>query len=110
MLLLALGACRKGRSSDDGPVSVPAPAKPAGNGAQVMRVVVSELETDPTLDAQSMRSALRDAETSLVGCLDDRRPSGLVAVTFAIEASGAVGSLSSGAATTLPDERARVCI
>lgn len=115
---LALGACfvalvsgcGKDRSRDEGPVSVPVPAKTASASAPTMRVVVSELRTDPTIDAQSVRSVFRDAETSFTGCLDDKGSSGIVAISFPLEHDGSVGTLIEGSKTTLKDERARLCV
>lgn len=106
--IVALGGCGKDRS-DQGPVSVPAPARTAGAAGPAMRVIVSELMTDPTIDAQSVRSVLRDAETSLVECVDGKS-SGVVAMSFPLEHDGSVGTLVEGSKTTLKDERARLCI
>lgn len=75
-----------------------------------MRVVVSALDADPTIDAQNVRSALRDAERSLVECLDSKSGAGIVALAFSIERDGAVGNVVEGSKTTLRDERARLCI
>jgi hypothetical protein len=75
-----------------------------------MRVVVSELATDPTIDPQGVRSVFRDAETSLIECLDDKGAAGIVAISFPLEHGGSVGTLVEGSRTTLKDERARLCI
>ena len=109
LLVLASG-CGKDRSRDEGPVSVPVPARTASPSGPTMRVVVSDLMTDPTIDPQGVRSVFRDAETSLLECLDDKSGSGIVAVSFPLEHDGAVGTLVEGSKTTLKDERARLCI
>src|SRR4051812_36960661 len=108
-LIVVVGGCGKDRSRDDGPVSVPVPARTASAAGPAMRVIVSELMTDPTIDAQSVRSVFRDAETSLVECVDSKS-SGVVAMSFPLEHDGSVGSLVEGSKTTLKDERARLCI
>jgi hypothetical protein len=108
-LIVVGGGCGKDRSRDDGPVSVPVPARTASASGPAMRVVVSELMTDPTIDPQGVRSVLRDAETSLAECVDGKA-SGIVALSFPLEHDGSVGTLVEGSRTTLKDERARLCI
>lgn len=112
VVLVVLGAsgCGKDRPRDDGPVSVPVPARTASASGPTMRVTVSELMADPTLDPQAVRAVFRDAETRLVECLDAERAEGLVAISFPIEGDGSVGALVEGSKTTLKSERARVCI
>ncbi len=108
-LALVISGCGKDRR-DEGPVSVPVPARPASPSGPTMRVVVSDLATDPTIDSQGVRSVLRDAETSLLECVDDKTAPGVVAISFPLEHDGAVGTLVEGSKTTLKDERARLCI
>lgn len=108
-LIVVVSGCGKDRSRQDGPVSVPVPARTASAAGPQMRVVVSELMTDPTIDAQSVRSVLRDAETRLVECVDGKG-AGIVAMSFPLEHDGSVGSVVEGSKTTLKDERARLCI
>jgi hypothetical protein len=108
-LALVISGCGKDRR-DEGPVSVPVPARPASPSGPTMRVVVSDLATDPTIDPQGVRSVLRDAETSLLECVDGRTAPGIVAISFPLEHDGAVGTLIEGSKTTLKDERARLCI
>jgi hypothetical protein len=108
-LIVVVGGCGRDRSRDDGPVSVPVPARTASASGPAMRVVVSELMTDPTIDPQGVRSVLRDAETSLAECVDGKA-SGIVALSFPLEHDGSVGTLVEGSKTTLKDERARLCI
>lgn len=108
--VLGASGCGKDRPRDDGPVSVPVPARTASASGPTMRVTVSELITDPTLDPQAVRAAFRDAETRLCECLDAERAEGLVAISFPIEGDGSVGRLVEGSKTTLKSERARVCI
>lgn len=110
VVVLGASGCGKDRSRDEGPVSVPAPARTASASGQTMRVTVSELMTDPTLDPQAVRAVFRDAETSLVECLDAARAPGIVAISFPIEGDGSVGALVEGSKTTLKSERARLCI
>lgn len=107
LIMVSVGC--EDRSRDDGPVSVPAPARTAGGSGPAMRVIVSELMTDPTIDAQSVRSVFRDAETGLLECVDGKS-TGFVAVSFPVEHDGSVGTLVEGSKTTLKDERARLCI
>lgn len=110
--LLASG-CGKDRSRDEGPVSVPVPARTASASGPTMRVVVSELVTDPTIDAQGVRAVFRDAETSLLECVDahdGKTAAGIVAISFPLEHDGSVGTLVEGSKTSLKDERARLCI
>jgi hypothetical protein len=108
----ALGAsgCGKDRPRDDGPVSVPVPARTASASGPTMRVIVSELVTDPTIDPQGVRAVFRDAETKLLECLDAAGGAGIVAISFPLEHDGSVGTLVEGSRTTLEDERARLCI
>ena len=108
--LVAASGCGKDRARDDGPVSVPVPARIASASGPTMRVIVSELVTDPTLDPQAVRAVFRDAETRLCECLDAERAEGVVAISFPIEGDGSVGALVEGSKTTLKSERARVCI
>jgi hypothetical protein len=113
LLALFASGCGKDRSRDEGPVSVPIPARTASASGPTMRVVVSELATDPTIDPQGVRAVFRDAETSLLECLDvgeTKGASGIVAISFPLEHDGAVGTLVEGSKTTLKDERARLCI
>ena len=108
-LVAGASGCGKDRR-DEGPVSVPVPARPASPSGPTMRVVVSDLATDPTIDPQGVRSVLRDAETSLLECVDEKTAPGIVAISFPLEHDGAVGTLVEGSKTTLKDERARLCI
>lgn len=108
--VVLVSGCGKGRSRDEGPVSVPVPARTTSVSDLPMRVVVSELETDPTIDPQGVRAVFRDAETSLVECLDGKSAAGVVAMSFPLEHDGSVGTLVEGSKTTLKDERARLCV
>jgi len=110
LLVLFASGCGKDRARDDGPVSVPVPARTASASGPAMRVVVGELMADPTVDPQGVRAMFRDAETSLLECLDAKSAAGIVAISFAIEHDGSVGTLVEGSKTTLADERARICI
>lgn len=104
-----VGGCGKDRR-DDGPVSVPVPARTASASGPVMRVMVSDLQTDPTIDPQGVRSVFRDAETSFTECLDGKGSAGIIAMSFPLEHDGSVGTLVEGSKTTLKDERARLCV
>lgn len=108
--LLAAG-CHKDHSQD-GPVSVPAPAQgsAAAPAVATMRVVVNELSADPSLDAQAIRDAFRDAETGFAGCLDGASGTGLLALSFAVEHDGEVADVVEGAATTYKSDGAKRCI
>ena len=108
--VVLVSGCGKERSRDEGPVSVPVPARTTSVSGPPMRVVVSELETDPTIDPQGVRAVFRDAETSLVECLDGKSGAGLVAMSFPLEHDGSVGTLVEGSKTTLKDERVRLCV
>jgi hypothetical protein len=110
VVVVGASGCGKDRSRDEGPVSVPVPARTASAAAPTMRVVVSELLTDPTIDPQGVRALFRDEETRLVECLDADRGAGIVAMSFPIEGGGSVGTLVEGSKTTLKSEPARVCI
>ena len=109
-LSLAGAGCGKERGRDEGPVSVPVPSSRASAVGPAMRVVVSELVADPTIDPQGVRSVFRDAETSLFGCLDAGSGAGNLALSFPIEHDGSVGNVVEGSRTTLAGERARLCI
>jgi hypothetical protein len=104
-----LAGCKKGH--DDGPYAVPAPRSSGGAlpSSATTRVVVAELTADPSLDAQAIRDAFRDAETGLLGCLDAKGGSGTVALMFAVEHDGAVSDVREGA-STYKGEPARRCI
>jgi len=119
-LLLAAGAalwgCQgdKSRAEPAPPIAVPT-TRPGASGSPVgappsMQVSVSEVRADPTVDSQSIRSALRDAESALLTCVDGGGSTGVVVLTFPIERDGAVGDIVEGAKTTYGSEAARVCM
>src|SRR5689334_16457342 len=78
------------RSEPAPPLSVPVRPGAGSDTGPSMQVSVSDVQTDPSVDAAAIKRRFADAETALLTCIDG--PStGVLALTFPIERDGAVG-------------------